>query len=503
MIPKIYKHNVRSYYDIYTPLTTAYPRKPTWVFKEMAGLFDFQSELMNIVATDILYPITRESSYSFAELCDYAPNEADGATDTLTITLASAMSKTLATGYQVGGVSISTGKTVIYELTVVGDSGGTNTITVACKQKRTYTDKSLGTITGSDDFADYPIDGYINIIQDSMLLTIGGDSWTKVDNFDDSESVDKHFVLIYQSSGKCRIGFGDDTTGAKPAINSTIYGTFEVTEGLAGRMDTGEITVNIGGDADISSITNTGSEGGSDAESIASIIRNARGNVRLRSMVWSQEDLETAAAQASANVVKALGLPNTPDVGQASIHIIPSGGGTVTGSLLSEVDVYVTALTQFGVMPITVSGTTYKEADVEVTYTLREDYDQTATDNLMEFALMLTTSAIDNQYTEKYDEEGIDACRTNVINVLKSWAFTEDENDALEEIIKTWQELLDAAGRDHREWGQPLAVGDLWVITKVLDDYGATDVDVVTPTSNITCSGTEIIDTGTITVTSA
>ena len=198
MIPTLYKHKARSYYDVYNPLVAAYPRKPTWIFKEMAGLFDFQSELMNIIATDILYPITRESAYSFAARCDYTPTEADGATDELTITLTGAMAKTLSTGYQVGGVSTSTGNTVIYELTADGVSGGTDTITVACKQKKTYTSKLIGEITSSDDFADYPIDGYTNIIESSISLSIDGEAWTKVENFDDSESTDRHFILIYQ-----------------------------------------------------------------------------------------------------------------------------------------------------------------------------------------------------------------------------------------------------------------------------------------------------------------
>src|SRR5574343_691958 len=95
MVNNIYKHNSRSFYDVYNALVTAYPRKPTWVWNEMAALFDFQSELMNRIATDIMYPITRESAYAFAQKCGYTPIGADGATDTLTITLNASMTKTL------------------------------------------------------------------------------------------------------------------------------------------------------------------------------------------------------------------------------------------------------------------------------------------------------------------------------------------------------------------------------------------------------------------------
>jgi hypothetical protein len=498
MINNIFKHTSRSYYDIYNALIAAYPNKPTWLFEEMSGLFDFISELINRVATDILYPETREAAYGFAHTCDYEPVEADGATTTLTITLTGAMSKSLAAGYQVGGISTSTGENIIYELTAVGSSGGSDTITVAAKQKRTYTNVLLGTIDSDEDFADFPIDGYTNIIKSSIGLEINSLTWTRVDDFDDSDENDRHFVLIYQSSGKVRYGFGDGVNGMKPTLNSSVYGTFEVTKGLKGRAAAGTITNNVGLDNDIESITNTESSEGNDAESISSIIRNARASVRLRDVVWSQEDLETAARMASSSVVKALGQPNTPDVGQATILIIPSGGGNPSSGLKSIVDAYVTALTQFGVMPITVDDPNYVSQNINAYYTCREGFDEDTVENLLEFAMTLITCAYDNQVIEHYEDYGINSCRENVINVLWSWAFTEDENEALEFIIKKWEELLGT--RDFREFGQDFEVGDVWIIGNSLYQFGVDEWDVLSPTSNTSVDDDEIIGEGTIIV---
>lgn len=496
-IDNIYKHNSRSYFDVYNALVQAYPRKPTWLFKEMAGLFDFQSELMNRIATDILYPVTRESAYAFAALCDYDPVEADGATDTLTFTLNSAMAKTLAAGYQVSGISLSTGKMVYYELTAIGNSGGTSSIVVAAKQKRTYTNLSLFTIVDSEDFKDYPIDGYTKIIKDTISLSINGDTWTRVDYFDNSSSTDKHFMLIYQSSGKCRIRFGDGVTGAKPTINSVVYGTFAITQGLAGRMDAGTITINAGNDSDVASVTNAGSSGGNDSESIASIIRNARGSVRLRDVVWSQEDLEIAARASSSSVQKALGIPGT---GAASIHIVPSGGGNPSAGLKTTVQTYVQALTQFGAMPITAVNPNYVTPNITASHTTRTGYTAATVKKLLEFALTLVSCAFDNQVIEYYIDNGIDMTRENVINVLWSWAFTDGQNNALEFIINKWVSML--GDREFREWGQTLEVGDLWVMGNSLYDYGLDIFSLTAPTTNPTVNADEIIDTGTLTVTS-
>lgn len=496
MINNIFKHTSRSYYDMYNAFIAKYPNKPTWLFKENSGLFDFISELINRVATDILYPVTRESAYGFAHTCDYEPIEADGATTTLTITLTSAMAKTLGVGYQVGGISTSTGKNIIYELTAVGNSGGTATITVAAKQKKTYTNIPIGTIDSDEDFCDFPIDGYTNIIKSTVYLTIESLTWTRVDNFDDSDSDDRHFTLIYQSSGKCRYGFGDGVNGMKPALNSTVYGTFETTDGLTGRVASGEITENLGQDNDILSITNTESLYGNDAESVSSIIRNARGNVRLRDAVWSQEDLETAARMASSSVQKALGQPNTPTTGEATILIVPSGGGNPSAPLKTAVDVYVTALTIFGTMPITVSNPTYVSQNISAAFTCRDGFVQGIVENLLEFAMTLITCAYDNQVIEYFDDNGIDATRVDIINILWGWAFTEDENEALEFIIEKWKELL--GDREYRDFGQDGEVGDYWIMGNSLYQFGVDRWEVLSPTSNTVVDTDEILNTGAI-----
>jgi|GEM_PF-2745062 hypothetical protein len=501
MINNIFKHTSRSYYDAYNAFIAAYPNKPTWLFKENSGLLDFISELINRVATDILYPSTREAAYGFAHTCDYEPIEADGATTTLTITLSTAMPKTLAIGYQVGGVSTATGQNIVYELTAVGNSGGTATITVAAKQKRTYTNIAIGTIDSDKDFADFPIDGYLKIIKSSIYLTIEGQDWVRVDNFDDSDADDRHFTLIYQSSGKCRYGFGDGVNGLKPPLNSTVYGTFEVTNGLTGKAAAGEITENLGQDNDIIAITNTESAGGNDAESISSIIRNSRGNVRLRDAVWSQEDLESAARMASADVVKALGQPNTPDVGSATVIIVPEGGGVPGAPLKAIVDAYVTALTIFGVMPITVSDPTYVPQNINASFTCREGFDEDTVQNLLEFAMTMITCSFDNQILEYYDDNGIDMTRVNLINVLWSWAFTESENDALEFILDKWKELL--GSREYREFGMSFELGQAWIMGESLYQFGVDVFDIISPITNTTIAADEIISTGTIIITNS
>lgn len=492
----LFKHTSRSYFDVFNPLVQAYPNKPTWLFEEMGGLFDFSSELMNRIASDFLFPKTRESAYGFASRCDYEPTESDGATTTLTITLNSAMAKTLAIGYQVGGISGSTGDMVVYELTAEGNSGATDTITVNAKQKFSYTNINIGTIDNQNSYSDYPITGYAGIIRDSISLVIDSNDWTRVSNFDSSSSTDKHFTLLYQSNGKSRVQFGDNTNGLIPTLSGIIYADFEITKGLLGRMDADEINLNTGGDTDISTVTNDdATSGGNASETVSAIIRNARGNVRLRDAVWSKEDLETAARQSSSTVQKALGIPA---IGKATIHIVPSGGGNPSEDLKTTTTSFVKALTQFGTMPISVLNPSYVTVNIAATQTIRSGFVEATVDDLTEFALTLSSSAFDNQIIEHYQDNGIDSTR-DVINVIWSWSFASAENEALAFIIDKWVELLGT--KDFREFGQDMEVGDFWIMGNSLYDYGVDEFSMTTPTTNTTATSTQIISTGTVAVT--
>lgn len=625
-----YKHTSRSYYDIYNALKQAYPKYPDWLFVIIAGFFDFISNLINNIAQDISYPFTRESAYAFADLNDYAPVEADGATVDATVTLSSVIEKTIAEGYQFSGVSSSTNELIIYEVQAdcysitlllalanalkvtmnahaadatqhataidnvnfpVSTSDATNlttlkaligdlltayaahdvdaelgsgwafhvaqrtteaslasaaapttyaecvtrlvdllakynihdndatahgaigshqeststvdgkTITASCQQYKTVSNVAIGTVTTDDDWLEFPIDGYTKIVKTSMSLTVGGVAWTRVDNFDDSISTDKHYELFYQSNGKTRIRFGDGTTGLKPSINDEIVGEFAVTLGLSGKLDAGELNVNEGGDSDIASVTNASdSSGGNNAESITSIIRNSRANVRTRNIVWSKEDIEIAAKAASSSVVKALGVPG---LGYAYVHVIPSGGGNPSAALKATVEAAVEAKTQFELMPVTASDPTYSSQAITADITVRDGFDSGTVADLVEFALTLASSAIDNQVIEYYLENGIDLTRTDIINEIWSWAFPSsygdlDVNEALEFIINQWIELL--GDRDYREWGQELEVGNLWILGDSLYEYGTDTFSLTSPTSNVSCASTTIIDNTSSTV---
>ena len=493
-----FKHNARSYFDIYGPLVQAYPTAPNWMFKEMAGLFDFQSELQNRIALDIMHPSTRESAYAFAAQCDYSPRENTGSSVDLTITLGEAIEHIIYKGHQFSGVSSASGEYIIFEAKEDTSSEGAEVFTVGATQMEAEANVEVGTVENTKAYQEYPLEGVENLVKSTITLKINEEPWIRVDDFDTSQPLDKHFVVIYQSSGKARILFGDGITGKIPTLNDIIYANFSTTDGLAGNLKAGEINTDELGDPMIQEVSNlTAATGGDNAESISSIIRNSRANARLRNAVWSKEDVETAAkkAPASTSIVKAY---TVTAIGSASIQIIPSGGGNPSTTDKTDIAEYVKSLTVFGSVPITCMDPVYSPVDIEGTVSIREGFDGTIVRNLVKFALTLLTSAYDSQVIEAYIDKGINRCREETINVLWSWNFTEEENKALEFIILKWGDLL--GNREHREWGQLLEVGNIWVMVNSLYPYGIDVFSLTSPVANINIPETEIISTGTITV---
>jgi len=491
-----YKHNARSYLDVYNQYKAKYPTQPDWLFSELAGLFDAGSELTNNIANDIMNPITKESAYSFGDRCAYSPIESDGGIVEMTITLNSAMAKTLTAGYQVGGISDVNGGMIIFELIANASSGGTDTIIADFKQKSTYTDLSFDSISSVIPYYEIRLNSYENILKDTFILKIDSVQWTQVDNFDNSISTDEHYKLIYQSNGKCRVRFGDGTFGKLPSNNDSVSATFAVTQGLQGALNAGKIIVNVGNDTDIKEVTNAASVIGSAAESITSIIENSQTNIRAKNIVWSVEDLNLSARQASSNVVKTYSVPS---LGTATIYVVPSGGGSPSAGLKTTVSTYVQSKTQFGLMPIIVNDPNYQAENITATITVRPGFVQATVEDLTEFAMTLLSSAYDVQVIEYYKDYGIDKTRVDIINTLWAWSFTSDENPALEFIINKWVELLGSS--DSREFGQPLEVGQIWIMGDSLYNFGLDIFSLTTPTTNQICDVDEIISTGTITIT--
>ena len=160
--------------------------------------------------------------------------------------------------------------------------------------------------------AQYPV------IQNSTVLVIAGVTWTKVDNFLNSGPSDTHYrVLIRETlpgTRKTYLEFGDGTNGLYPPAGSLVTAQYRIGGGQAGNVPAGQITraestiYSLHGGVSIAgTITNAAAlSGGTDAEGIEDIRKNAVAPMRTNERLVSNDDYEDAIRTAGAARAKAL-----------------------------------------------------------------------------------------------------------------------------------------------------------------------------------------------------
>lgn len=513
-INKIIKSYFRSKNEIINALKTAYPDVPDYLFTEFGTIYEQNGDLLNLITTDLFNPFSRRAAYGFASLAGYVPVEKDGAITTLTITLKAAMAKTLPIGYQVGGLS-SSNVFNMFELTAVGNSGGTNTITVTGKQKRTYVDENIGVIENNDDFYEIIItnDKLLGIIKDTVVIKIDAITWTRMDNLDLSGPTDKHFEVFYLHNGYAVIRFGDNTTGAKPPVNGNVTATVEVTNGILGKMLANTINQNIGQDSDILSIANTATSAGNDPESVRNIIVHSIRQTRLRSIVFSLADVEAFAESSSSvsgNVARAICTAGTGNkIGVPQLQIITGDLTALPGpdqtTLINEIraasplESYIADI---------ISGNFYN-VTVNVVTTARSGYTKSTVDKLVKFAIIMTAIPLDGFIIGHWLDNGADYIRTNIINTTLNSLYgltmpTQvengvDMNEGIDFIISEWINLL--GNNIERQEGQKLELADLYTITNQLYSFGLDGVSFTNPTGDVTPAANQIIYANIINIT--
>lgn len=512
-INRIIKSYFRSKNEVINALKTAYPDVPDYLFVEFGTLYENNGDLLNLVATDLFNPFSRRAAYGFASQAGYVPVEKDGATTTLTILLKSAKAKTLPVGYQVGGLS-SSNVFNIYELTAVGDSGGTDTIVVNAKQKRTYESESIGVIQNNDDFYEIIIanNQFIGIIKSTAKIFIDSIEWTRMSNLDLSGPTDKHFEMFYLHNGYAVVRFGDDVTGMKPPVNGIVTATIEVTNGTLGQMSSNSINQNIGQDSDIDSISHPTTTGGNDPEAIRNIIVNAIRQTRLRGVVFTLADVEAFAeseSSVSGSVARAICTPGTGNkIGVPQLQVItgdlsPLSSGDQT-TLINEIkdksplESYIVDI---------LSGNFYNVTVTAVT-TARSGYTKSTVDKLVLFGIAMCAIPIDGLIIGQWLDNGADYIRTNYVNTTFNTLYGlsmpdqiengVDLNEGIDFVISEWIDLL--GSEIQRQEGQILELADLYTMVNELYRFGLNTVSISSPSGDVTPGATQIIYANTINI---
>lgn len=168
----------------------------------------------------------------------------------------------------------------------------------------------------------------------SLVVEVDTEAWEKVDDFLDSGSTDKHYVVELDDEERITVVFGDGTNGQIPAENADLGFFYETGGGLTGNQLPNTITVNTDEFTDVMgnrvriSFTNPGSTtGGDDAETIEQIRMRAPRSLKTRERSVCEEDYainceDNLSGVARAKVFTADQDEDLPE-NHAFVHVVP------------------------------------------------------------------------------------------------------------------------------------------------------------------------------------
>jgi len=193
----------------------------------------------------------------------------------------------------------------------------------------------------------------VPFLDDSDVMTIDALAWTRVDSFLDSDPTDRHYVVLVDENDRATFRTGDGINGAVPPAGGTVLVSYKTGGGDDGNVEAGTITkfepgswTDSLGNPVVVTVTNPlAASGGYDRETVARARELAPRSLRVLNRCVARRDFEDLAVQVPG-VARALMLTKgedvaVPDFNYGLLFVVPTGGGTPTGVLLTAVEDYI------------------------------------------------------------------------------------------------------------------------------------------------------------------
>lgn len=234
-------------------------------------------------------------------------------------------------------------------------------------------------------------------IDDTAIIVAGDGVYTQADNFLNSTSVDKHFVIVVNQSDRATVRFGNGINGSIPQGSISI--SYKTGGGSSGNVEVGTITTIEGAFTDIVagpvniSVTNAASaSGGANRETIEQTRQLAPESLRVLNRTVSREDYEINARRLP-EITRALMTTSNEEAGipenEGILYVIPTGGGVASSTLLNTVLEQVTvAYPNTLTFRLDVQNTLYLTVNVSATVFLTQSTTEATTRSAINAALV-------------------------------------------------------------------------------------------------------------------
>lgn len=275
---------------------------------------------------------------------------------------------------------------------------GQTSRTVACTEGRARTQTFVGESAGVWPSGQRVTLTETPFVRASETVTVGGVTWSRVNNFLSSTSASQHYVVERDADERATVVFGDGVNSKRPAEGATITVTYRTTLGTAGRVRRGTLrrvrgsfTTAAGLPVEVAATNAGDSSGGTDREALEHARYAAPDSLRATDRTVSREDFELHAVEVPG-VARALchtrREDNTLGHLQHRLYVVPTAGGSPDATLLDAVHTYVTETKPcMAGLEVSVVSAVYVAQSIAVTIYCRADVDAAALQTAAQAAL--------------------------------------------------------------------------------------------------------------------
>ena len=301
-----------------------------------SGIAEMLGYYIDNIAREVFLSTARrkDSAIKISKLFDYRIRGVKAATVDLTFSIPTDAVVDIA--IPVGTILTTTDQIQFITLQAGTILAGTREIDIPAAQQTVVPESTIAVSTGIKDQV-YELDE--NIVDTSIKVVVGAIEYTFQESLAFSNSLDQVFTSSLNDNNKMEIVFGNGIQGIIPPIGENINVTYATSLGSLGNLAENTITVIdsniVTPNGETLSVTNSiRSSSGADVESLTDLKKNIPLSIRtLERAVTIQDYIDIAELVpgiAKADVRYDCGR-------EVDVYVVPTGGGTASDQLLSEV----------------------------------------------------------------------------------------------------------------------------------------------------------------------
>ena len=365
------------------------------------------------------------------------------------------------------------------------------TLTIQCYQQEQKDAISIGNSDGNTPWQIFSLPDE-KILQETLIVTINDEIWTRVDDFSESMPTSKHYRLDYNNDYTAKIVFGNGVYGAIPE-NFPIYAQYAVGGGANTNINTPNvINVYSGGAEKIEGVCNpTSMNGGADQESIESAKILAPASLKTRDRFVTVDDGLVLIYRTGLSSIACI-QSNYYGSLSCRVQCVANGGGNLSTQNKLYIQQYLIERSVLGSVDVRVVDTVFLPQSLTLNVSLNIGYTLQQTEPYLQICCKLFFTECGKEIIDIYESTGLTRA-VDLINQIFSVNF-----DSTDGQIYNMLQYLSRIG--YRKYGETIYESNLIaMISNCVEGvnhltFANITFPIVVPENQITSIGTYTIN---------